>query len=285
MSSAALQTAPHQHTALTTSPLGTPPSRQYRSSPSREAYHAHEATTVNPSSKRPPSRKTTDNAPAPSYHLTPGFGNPGTTTAVSPEEYGSKSEHSSNMPPVAPPRTSSNQQSSSARRSNYSSEKMTNSPRRTGSRGDTAATPSNGHKSRNGVNSHVTQDSTPRSTSSRDGRGNTTTIPIRSGQNTPSKQASENLIKAIANSEDPASREHHHAQDDEAAPPPVVQSNDQERRGQRSRHEHTRGHKNTTKFGDFILGNTIGEGEFGKVKLGWKQDSSVQVRTAYFVCH
>ena len=50
-----------------------------------------------------------------------------------------------------------------------------------------------------------------------------------------------------------------------------------ERRGGRSRQDHSRSHKGTTKFGDFILGNTIGEGEFGKVKLGWKQDSSVQV--------
>jgi hypothetical protein len=25
------------------------------------------------------------------------------------------------------------------------------------------------------------------------------------------------------------------------------------------------------------LGNTIGEGEFGKVKLGWKQEGGVQV--------
>lgn len=32
-----------------------------------------------------------------------------------------------------------------------------------------------------------------------------------------------------------------------------------------------------TKFVDYILGQTLGEGEFGKVKLGWKKDGSVQV--------
>jgi protein-serine/threonine kinase len=54
-----------------------------------------------------------------------------------------------------------------------------------------------------------------------------------------------------------------------------------ERRSGRSRHDHSnRQHKGTAKIGDFILGNTIGEGEFGKVKLGWKQDSNVQVRFA-----
>jgi protein-serine/threonine kinase len=30
-------------------------------------------------------------------------------------------------------------------------------------------------------------------------------------------------------------------------------------------------------FGQYVLGQTIGEGEFGKVKLGWKRDGSVQV--------
>ncbi|OXV08674.1 hypothetical protein Egran_03563 [Elaphomyces granulatus] len=32
-----------------------------------------------------------------------------------------------------------------------------------------------------------------------------------------------------------------------------------------------------TSFGQYILGQTIGEGEFGKVKLGWKRDGSIQV--------
>lgn len=74
----------------------------------------------------------------------------------------------------------------------------------------------------------------------------------------------------------------HHAadfSDDNAAPPPVVamsESAEETRRGGRSRHDHSRREKQT-KFGEYILGNTIGEGEFGKVKLGWKQEGGVQV--------
>ncbi|KAF4472516.1 CAMK CAMKL KIN4 kinase [Fusarium albosuccineum] len=111
-------------------------------------------------------------------------------------------------------------------------------------------------------------------------------MPIRSAHSTRSRpvhEATDSLTKAIAAAQDANGRDRHHASnqddDDAAAPPPVVATGDhhEERRGQRSRHDHSRSHKGTTKFGDFILGNTIGEGEFGKVKLGWKQDSSVQV--------
>lgn len=50
---------------------------------------------------------------------------------------------------------------------------------------------------------------------------------------------------------------------------------------QRSRQEHLKHSSSQSrkevKFGDYILGQTIGEGEFGKVKMGWKKDSTVQV--------
>lgn len=68
--------------------------------------------------------------------------------------------------------------------------------------------------------------------------------------------------------------------DDDAVPPPISSAPDQgddARRGGRSRHDHSKREKQT-KFGEYILGNTIGEGEFGKVKLGWKQEGGVQVR-------
>lgn len=68
--------------------------------------------------------------------------------------------------------------------------------------------------------------------------------------------------------------------EDDAAPPPIVgpshDHGEESRRGTRSRHDHSKREKHT-KFGEYILGNTIGEGEFGKVKLGWKQDAGVQV--------
>jgi protein-serine/threonine kinase len=51
------------------------------------------------------------------------------------------------------------------------------------------------------------------------------------------------------------------------------------RGGSRSRHENTNSSKRekNTRFGEYYLGNTLGEGEFGKVKMGWKQEGGVQV--------
>lgn len=50
----------------------------------------------------------------------------------------------------------------------------------------------------------------------------------------------------------------------------------------RSRQDYSAGAGNTgrrkeTRFGEYILGQTLGEGEFGKVKLGWKKNGEVQV--------
>ena len=66
--------------------------------------------------------------------------------------------------------------------------------------------------------------------------------------------------------------------DDAASPQPVPMNSTHEdaRRGGRSRHDHSKRDK-AQKFGDYFLGRTIGEGEFGKVKLGWKQQGGVQV--------
>jgi len=49
--------------------------------------------------------------------------------------------------------------------------------------------------------------------------------------------------------------------------------------GGRSRQDHSKSESSTkrSKFGNYILGQTLGEGEFGKVKMGWKRDSTVEV--------
>lgn len=48
--------------------------------------------------------------------------------------------------------------------------------------------------------------------------------------------------------------------------------------GERRRQDHSASKREkNTRFGEYYLGNTLGEGEFGKVKMGWKQEGGVQV--------
>ncbi|PNY29170.1 Serine/threonine-protein kinase KIN4 [Tolypocladium capitatum] len=299
--SAALQTAARQPTALASPPLAAPSSRQYSSphtSPNGEAYHANQTATAPPSSRRPPSRKTSGNAASQPLDL-----NSSRPSGNGPPSSGQASEHRppasdrlSSMPPVAPPRTSSSAQpGGGSRRSHQPHDAMSSTQwhvqvdgSRSGSRGDPNGQADN-HKSKRAATSHPAQDVVgARPSSSRDPRAPDVSMPIRTHQTStsePPRDAGENVNRAVSNAEEPNGRDaratYHGAasQDNGAAPPPVVgmTGTPEDRRGGRSRHDHGRSHKGTSKFGDFILGNTIGEGEFGKVKLGWKQDSSVQV--------
>ncbi|KAK4241819.1 hypothetical protein C8A03DRAFT_11942 [Achaetomium macrosporum] len=199
-----------------------------------------------------------------------------------------------NMPAVVPPRTSSSRRA-------QPTERATDSPRRT--QGDSSRD-TNGridpadYSSRSRRANNQFQDEHASSGAS-DGRVSASTaVPVRSpppssmSANGPSREASEILNSILISQpevdierekERLALAQPHQAtglqEDDEAAPPPVVAMSDnadETRRGGRSRHDHSRREKQT-KFGEYILGNTIGEGEFGKVKLGWKQEGGVQV--------
>ncbi|KAI0839314.1 kinase-like protein [Hypoxylon sp. FL0890] len=234
--------------------------------------------------------------------------------AGTPTEYDrSTANRRRNEPPVAPPRTSSTQHGTSgaptSRRAARAEERAANSPRRTGD-GNRAGT--NGQselgrggyddpssRSRRAASQHLAQESSQRPSSNRDHRQTvTTTMPVRSATNAsakqPSREASEVLHRVIVSQpEDDIERERERLSEaqaqpsarratdeiDEAAPPPIVGMSDTQeegRRGGRSRHDHSKREK-ASKFGDYYLGNVIGEGEFGKVKLGWKQDGGVQV--------
>lgn len=210
------------------------------------------------------------------------------------------------MPAAVPPRTSSTQHGgssgaggSSSRRAHANEQRGTGTPRRAnpesaGGRDISAEDePSSAQTSRSRRQHHAAPEPSQRSSSNRDGRnaGPSNALPIRSQQSPstsppsgPSREASEILNSIlISNPEVDIERERqrqvlaepHHVQDlddDDAAPPPVVATTEraeEPRQAGRSRHDHSKREKQT-RFGDYILGNTIGEGEFGKVKLGWK---------------
>ncbi|KAK0734812.1 hypothetical protein B0T26DRAFT_632725 [Lasiosphaeria miniovina] len=234
---------------------------------------------------------------------------PVSSLSASSDQHGSSSDRRRNMPTAVPPRTSSTHHhangGSSARRAAQTSERPANSPRRAphpelardingnmdAARMDEAAAQS----SRNRRANQMAQEPPQRSSSTRETRPSVqpptaVRTPPTAGHppKGPSREASEILNSILISQpevdierekERVAQAQPHNvgSQDDDAATPPVVGTGeDESRRGGRSRHDHSKREKHT-KFGEYILGNTIGEGEFGKVKLGWKQEGGVQV--------
>ncbi|KAI1331417.1 hypothetical protein F5Y16DRAFT_267599 [Xylariaceae sp. FL0255] len=346
MSSAALQSAPHQPNSLpalsTHSPSASSSNnRQYTpaQSPNHDARYANRdlPTASSPaSSSRRPSRRPSGNStnatnqqasyldpaqPSPMNSRT-ALAAPAHVTASSPA--GSSSSRRRHDPPVAPPRTSSTQHGSStsgqpsSRRAARAEERAAaNSPRR--NPGESSRPVANSH-SDVGPSSH--DESSSRSkraastyqemsyapNSSREHRQTVSAaMPVRTREQQPttstsskqpSREASE-ILNSVLVSQPEVDLEREQARlneaqphpisgrdpsdnvgdDDAAGPPPVVPMHDaqnENHRGGRSRHDYSKREK-SSRFGDYYLGNTIGEGEFGKVKLGWKQDGGVQV--------
>ncbi|KAJ9150431.1 Serine/threonine-protein kinase MARK2 [Pleurostoma richardsiae] len=297
--STALQTAPQPTSvaALNTPPLvpASPANRPYassHSSPAREAYHANpQDPTASSSSNRPSRKHSASDSPMSSRTA---IASPVPVTGAASEYQPSSSDRRRNMATAVPPRTSSTQHTqgsasggSSSRRAAYANDRGTSSSRRgpdsngLADNGQPYQDEAAAQSSRSRRTHHAAQEAPQRSSSHREGR---------SGG--PSREASEILNSIlISQPEVDIERERERMalaqphlneslQDvDDAAPPPVVataEHGDEGRRGGRSRHDHSKREKHT-KFGEYILGNTIGEGEFGKVKLGWKQEGGVQV--------
>ncbi|KAK1752556.1 Serine/threonine-protein kinase KIN4 [Echria macrotheca] len=308
--SSALQAAPLQPTsisALNTPPLtsASPANRHYQSShssPSREGsgYHANQqnAGASPASSSRHPSRRPSANDNSPMSSRAALASPVPVPVAPSPDQNASHSDRKRNMATAVPPRTSSTHHQSNggsgSRRAAQPNERSTASPRR-GTQTEPGRDP-NGSADARRVN-QISQDAPPRTGGARDSRQPGTSSssarsppPTTNSSKGPSREASEILNSILISQpevdiereqERLAMAQPHHVgsvQDDDAAPPPIISAGSAEepRRGGRSRHDHSKREKHT-KFGEYILGNTIGEGEFGKVKLGWKQEGGVQV--------
>ncbi|KAJ2986941.1 hypothetical protein NUW58_g4789 [Xylaria curta] len=339
MSSAALQSAPHQPTSLaalsTHSPSSSPSNRQYTpaQSPNREGRYAnrdHPSASPGPSSKRPSGRPSgnSTNATSPATYPEQSqstmtsrttLASPAPVIAATTEYEKPTSSRRRHEPPVAPPRTSSTQHAKpgsgapSSRRAARAEDQAASSPKRT--HVDNGRMGANGYSDTSPSAYVELSSSTKRAGSQQvpsetryapdDPRDNhhavSAAMPVRTrdqhaasaSSKPPSREPSEVLNRVIVSQPEvdlerererqgeakphPVSTRHHDNDDDAAAPPPVIHMHDAPDEGRRrSRHDHSKREK-SSRFGDYYLGNTIGEGEFGKVKLGWKQDGGVQV--------
>ncbi|CAK7268162.1 hypothetical protein SEPCBS119000_002922 [Sporothrix epigloea] len=254
-------------------------------------YQANSQTSL-PAANLPPA---TDFPAADTAVVAANSGYPRPTTSASSE----RRRHNYD-PPVAPPRTSSQQRQPQ----NQSPFMSGIPPSGSGSRKAMATVPAGSDSPRARTREAYGDDAVRRrqqqgqeyAQQSASGSSNPVmTLPIRnrspqSSPRAPLREPSEILNSMIFSQDEidvgrekarlaMASQDNY----DEAAPPPIIATSstidlpvEDSRRSGRSRQDHSRREKQI-KFGEYILGNTIGEGEFGKVKLGWKQEGGVQV--------
>ncbi|EEA26333.1 hypothetical protein TMatcc_005400 [Talaromyces marneffei ATCC 18224] len=309
MSSAAMQTAPTHTSATITSTLY--PTTTSSSSPqAQNAYHprtvtaSHSPQSVDitsrnsPSSSKRPSRQPSTNGANSNSALGPqhsqyGSGSPTMSSSAQQSSQSPMSSNSTNhthshsnapeglgLTPQIPPRTSSNQRSSRRQDSSQSR-----------SRGED---PNGGRSRRKG------QQSPERSSSNEIPAQHSSAYQSRSdhalgSSSEPTALASEsstvlNQVMITDPAED-IEREHERLMEAQTSTDGASNSvtglglvgdegvDDATRNGPRTRQDYsnTSGKRKETTFGRYILGQTLGEGEFAKVKLGWKRDGSVQV--------
>lgn len=309
--------SPHPQPPLSVASPSQRQCARTQSSSRDDYYATRDNTDTPPASSRRPSRRPSDNyqerpQPSPMTSRTtvasPVAAAPAATSPDYDRAASNRRRHD------VPPRTSSTQQgsseaSTSARRAARAEERerATSSPKQT--MGEPTRPSTNGRseqsrgayddpssRSRRAASQHI--EPPERSASHKEYRQTvSTTMPVRTHTNSsntaskqPSREASEVLNRVIVSRpEEDVDRERERLEearpnsqqgpdDDDIAPPPIGlnDTHEESRRGGRSRHDHSKREKGS-KFGDYYLGNTIGEGEFGKVKLGWKQDGGVQV--------
>lgn len=334
MSSATVQTAPHQSTTVGThSPVpATSSNRGYQSAAapsSREPYYHSPTQNASPNAHRRPTRAASGNGaspnPQPPQHYSPAqtstsvTQNRGTTANHASPVSSSMApgDHQRGVPPVVSPRTSSNrtgaersavsrrplpesatillprQQSGDGQQDRVDHQRGQNNGVPNGTTEDHAAAA----RQRRRAQQHASPEVLPhRPSGSRDREARSQPSPrdLPTPPTGLSREASEVLNRVvISNPQVDLERERERMAEAVPASPSTHvtpggsraapgDSGEESARGPRSRQDHSNTGKRekSSKFGDYYLGATLGEGEFGKVKMGWKQGDDVQVSWA-----
>lgn len=291
--------------------------QQSTPSPARDPYHAaiQNSTSSSSSASKRPTRKYSDGpnkGDVPSQSNSPMSSRAALASPIpvnTSYDRPASSDRRKDMPTAVPPRSSSQQVPSgsgngpTARKSSQNGGNGGGSSRSNGQASGSSSQSYQDERSRRSgypTGQDQSQPKTSSSSNQRDGSSRQTnppvSMPVRTHSTTsttpagPSREASEILNSMVVSQpEEDIGRERERAALtqpnqsgplDEAAPmvnaPNEQHHGEESRRGGRSRHDFSKREKHT-KFGEYILGNTIGEGEFGKVKLGWKQEGGVQV--------
>ncbi|KAG9245492.1 hypothetical protein BJ878DRAFT_541219 [Calycina marina] len=343
MSSAALQSAPHQPTTVGShSPIpATSSNRPYTagSSQSRDQYYNQSPTHASPSSNRRPSRRPSGNGaqqssnPPQSQRYPSSAGSSaarGAAPALSSPLTGSYSaayqtmapgDSQRGVPPIVSPRTSSSRNAAPSTDRSDRGKRTAYTNDTTSQRCDIDGQTERIERQRSDGNAHAANgmsgdDAAAAARARRRAQQPTEAVPYRpagsreqskttnaaaasssrqpgSGVTSPgdlSREASEVLNRVVVSKpEVDVERERERMAEATPSSPTGHQSpmgelssvsqDATDETPRRSRHDYSTSGKRekNSKFGDYYLGNTLGEGEFGKVKMGWKQAGGVQV--------
>ncbi|RDW87810.1 hypothetical protein BP5796_03504 [Coleophoma crateriformis] len=217
--------------------------------------------------------------------------------AATPSGYPAMSpgDHQRGVPPVVSPRTSSNRSGAERRESTRKTGYADGQSDRRRDNGQTNGTDAAVAAANAATRSRRKAQDSPgdalphRSASNRE---STRSQPAATTPTGPSREASEVLNRMIV-SKPEVDLDRERERMAEAVPASPVADSHQSAmgmistetpedapRGARSRHDHSASagkREKNSRFGEYFLGNTLGEGEFGKVKMGWKQEGGVQV--------
>ncbi|KAF3918031.1 hypothetical protein ABW21_db0204264 [Orbilia brochopaga] len=195
------------------------------------------------SSRRPAHRPTT-------YSGTGGY-----PSSSQPPQAGSSTSYHHQSPIPPPPRTSSNKHTSAALQS-------------------VSVTANSSAKNGSSSKGHVSERVSSKGATRREGEKRAASTNGPAG----SSSKSEGTVPVRAESSREPSRRRQeqqegHSNGSATAPPPQTR----QERIDAARGEGGSSSRKETRFGNYLLGRTLGEGEFGKVKLGWRKDGGVQV--------
>ncbi|KAJ5819286.1 hypothetical protein N7474_004877 [Penicillium riverlandense] len=212
----------------------------------------------------------------------PAHASPVSSSAPSPKHARPNFPDVLGAPPVPPPRTSSTHHHRSSNGAG-SSEKVSGS-RQGKSRSDRKENRDRSRDDRNGKSRSRRQEPVSESSRETSGKSRSPKSDMEDASGQPLVKESSAVINAVVVSDPVVDREREQVRQAGASPAgfvePAVSEDGGRAAGHRSRHDYNNGNtvkRKETTFGHYILGQTLGEGEFGKVKLGWRRDGSIQV--------
>jgi protein-serine/threonine kinase len=212
-----------------------------------------------------------NNFPIPAEY---GYSTPRDQASLTPREHASTTPRAHNQNVNPPPRTSSARTSSRSTRGESASSVTPTRPRQSSSRDHSTTNQTQSHQSPSLAIPYHDYESTPNSNTA---HGHP---PRDSSRQVSTKEVGDVMKRVVISDPETDAVRANQRMEEAAGKVPNEYAEVQPASSSKRRQDFSASNskqKKEVKFGEYILGQTLGEGEFGKVKLGWKKDGSAEV--------